>query len=310
MRLGIFTGGAGEADMLDSLIAQAQQAETAGFDSFWLPNLPTRNYDALLVMAMAGRETTRIELGTAVMPTYPRHPLAMAQEAMTANAATRGRLALGIGLSHRPVIEDVMGLSYEHPVRHMREYLTVLQALTRQHKVAYMGDTLHVTTEVSVPETQPLPILLAALAPRMLQLAGAMAEGTITWMAGLKTIASHVVPRLSAAAQEARRPMPRVCVGLPIAVTDDMAAAREAAARIFVRYGQLTNYRRMLDIEGAQGPADVAVIGNEAEVTRQLRDFAAAGATDFLAALFPVGEGITGSKARTWELLRSLQGTL
>ena len=260
MRLGIFTGGAGEADTLDSLIAQAQQAETAGFDSFWLPNLPRRTYDA-------------------VMPTYPRHPLAMAQEAMTANAATQGRLALGIGLSHRPVIEDEMGLSYEHPVRHMREYLTVLQALVRQHKVAYTGDTLRVTTEISVPEPQPLPILLAALAPRMLQLAGAMADGTITWMAGLKTIASHVVPRLSAAAQEARRPTPRVCVGLPIAVTDDMAAAREAASRIFVRYGELTNYRRMFDIEGAQGPADVAVIGNEAEVTRQLRDFAAAGAS-------------------------------
>src|SRR5215831_11296836 len=126
MRLGIFTGGAGEADTLDSLITQAQQTEAAGFASFWLPNLPLRNYDALLVMALAGRETTRIELGTAVMPTYPRHPIAMAQEAMTANAATRGRLALGIGLSHRPTIEDVMGLSYAHPARHMQEYLTVL----------------------------------------------------------------------------------------------------------------------------------------------------------------------------------------
>lgn len=310
MRLGIFTGGAGEADTLDSLLTQARQAEAAGFDSFWLPNLPTRNYDALLVMALAGRETTRIELGTAVMPTYPRHPLAMAQEAMTANAAAHGRLALGIGLSHRPVIEDVMGLSYAHPVRHMREYLTVLQALVRQHKVAYTGDTLRVTVEVSVPETPPLPILLAALAPRMLHLAGTMADGTITWMAGVKTITSHVVPRLIAAAQEAGRPTPRVCVGLPIAVTDDVVAARQAAARIFERYGQLTNYRRMLDIEDAQGPADVAVIGNEAEVTRHLRDFAAAGATDFLAVLFPVGEEAAGSKTRTWELLRSLQGTL
>jgi F420-dependent oxidoreductase-like protein len=310
MRLGIFTGGAGEADTLDSLIAQAQRTEAAGFDSFWLPNLPTRNYDALLVMALAGRETTRIELGTAVMPTYPRHPLAMAQEAMTANAATRGRLTLGIGLSHRPVIEDVMGLSYEHPARHMQEYLTVLQALVRDHKVVYIGKTLRVTAEVSVPETRPLPILLAALAPRMLQLAGSMADGTITWMAGLKTVASHVVPRLTAAAQEAGRPAPRACVGLPIAVTNDVAAAHETAGRIFARYGQLTNYRRMLDIEDAQGPADVAVIGNEDEVTRQLRDFAVAGVTDFLAAVFPVGEDATGSRTRTWDLLQSLQGTL
>jgi F420-dependent oxidoreductase-like protein len=195
MRLGIFTGGAGETDTLDSLITQAQQTETAGFASFWLPNLPTRNYDALLVMALAGRETTRIELGTAVMPTYPRHPIAMALEAMTANAATCGRLALGIGLSHRTVIEDVMGLSYAHPTRHMQEYLTVLQALLHNHTVAYTGETLRVTTKVSVPEPRPLPVLLAALAPRMLQLAGSTADGTITWMAGVKTIASHVVPR-------------------------------------------------------------------------------------------------------------------
>jgi F420-dependent oxidoreductase-like protein len=310
MRLGIFTGGAGEADTLDSLIMQAQQAETAGFASFWVPNLPTRNYDALLVLALAGRETTRIELGTAVMPTYPRHPIAMAQEAMTANAATRGRLALGIGLSHRPVIEDVMGLSYAQPARHMQEYLTVLQALLHDHTVAYHGETLHVTADVSVPEPRPLPILLAALAPRMLHLAGRMADGTITWMAGVKTLAAHVVPRLQAAAREVGRPAPRVCVGLPIAVTDDVPGAHAAAIRLFARYGQLTNYRRLLDIEDAQGPADVAVIGNEDAVIRQLRDLARAGATDFLAAMFPVGDDAAGSRARTWELLRSLHGTL
>jgi 5,10-methylenetetrahydromethanopterin reductase len=257
-------------------------------------------------LALAGRATTRIELGTAVMPTYPRHPIAMAQEAMTANAATRGRLALGIGLSHRPVIEDVMGLSYAHPARHMQEYLTVLQALLHDHTVAYTGETLRVTADVSVPEPRPLPVLLAALAPRMLQLAGSMADGTITWMAGVKTLAAHVVPRLQAAAQEAGRQAPRVCVGLPIAVTDDVTGAREAAARLFERYGQLTNYRRLLDIEDAQGPADVAVLGNEAEVTRQLRALAQAGATDFLAAIFPVGADAAGSRARTWELLRSL----
>jgi F420-dependent oxidoreductase-like protein len=232
----------------------------------------------------------------------------MAQEAMTANAATRGRLALGIGLSHRPVIEDVMGLSYAHPARHMQEYLTVLQALLHDHTVAYTGETLRVTANVSVPEPRPLPVLLAALAPRMLQLAGSMADGTITWMAGVKTLAAHVVPRLQAAAQEAGRQAPRVCVGLPIAVTDDVPGAREAAARLFERYGQLTNYRRLLDIEDAQGPADVAVLGNEAEVTRQLRVLAQAGATDFLAAIFPVGADAAGSRARTWELLRSLQG--
>jgi 5,10-methylenetetrahydromethanopterin reductase len=177
------------------------------------------------------------------------------------------------------------------------------------HTVAYTGATLRVTADVSVPEPRPLAVLLAALAPRMLQLAGRMADGTITWMAGVKTLASHVVPRLQAVAWEAGRPAPRVCVGLPIAVTDDVPGAQDAAARLFERYGQLTNYRRLLDLEDAQGPADVAVIGNEAAVTRQLRALARAGATDFLAAIFPVGDDAAGSRARTWDLLRSLQGT-
>src|SRR4029450_235911 len=123
--------------------------------------------------------TAVVSFQTAVMPTYPRHPIAMAQEAMTANAATRGRLTLGIGLSHRPTIEDVMGLSYAHPARHMQEYLTVLQALLHDHTVAYTGETLRVTADVSVPEPRSLPVPLAALAPRMLQLAGRRGGGPV-----------------------------------------------------------------------------------------------------------------------------------
>jgi len=213
------------------------------------------------------------------------------------------------GLSHRPTIEDVMGLSYAHPARHRQEYLTVLQALLRDHTVAYPGETLRVTAAVSVPEPQPLPVRLAALAPRMLQLAGSLAEGPIPWMAGVETLATPVVPRLQAAAREAGRPAPRLCVGLPRAVTADVPGAWEAAARILARYGQLTHSRRLLDREDAQGPANVAVLGHEGEVTRQLQALARAGATDFLAAIFPVGADAAGSRARTWELLRSLQET-
>ncbi len=185
----------------------------------------------------------------------------------------------------------------------------MLQALLHDHTVAYTGETLRVTVDISAPEPRPLPVLLAALAPRMLQLAGSTAEGTITWMAGVNTLATHVVPRLQAAAREAGRPAPRVCVGLPMAVTADVPGAREAAARIFERYGQLTNYRRLLDREDAQGPADVAVIGNDGEVTRQLQALARAGATDFLAAMFPVGIDVAGSWARTWALLQRVHET-
>jgi len=157
----------------------------------------------------------------------------------------------------------------------------VLQALLRDHTVAYPGETLRVTAAVSVPEPQPLPVLLAALAPRMLQLAGSLAEGPIPWMAGVETLATPVVPRLQAAAREAGRPAPRLCVGLPRAVTDDVPGAWEAAARILARYGQLTHSRRLLDREDAQGPADVAVLGHEGEVTRQLQALARVGAPAF-----------------------------
>ncbi len=156
----------------------------------------------------------------------------------------------------------------------------------------------------------PFPVLLAALAPRMLQLAGTHADGTITWMAGSKTIANHIAPRINEAADAAGKSKPRICVGLPVAVTDDVAAGREQAMETFQLYGQLTNYRRMLDIEDVQGPADVAVIGNENEVEAQLRAFAAAGATDFLASIFAVGDDRDASQARTWQLLQRLSGSL
>lgn len=310
MRLGIFTGGAGEATPIDGLMHMAVQAEQDNFDSFWLPSLPSRNYDALIVMALAGRATTRIELGTGVVPTYPRHPLVMAQQALTAQAATNGRLTLGLGLSHRPAIEGVMGLSYDQPARHMREYLSILMPLVHAGRVTFYGATYHVNAELAVPAAAPMPVLIAALAPMMLQVAGEVSDGTITWMTGVKTISAHTVPYLSKAAQNAGRPQPRVCVGLPVAVTHDKAAGREAAASIYQRYGQLTNYRRMLDLEGAAGPEDVAIVGDEAEVTRQLHAFADAGATDFLASLFPVGNDGEATKRRTWECLKSVLGTV
>jgi alkanesulfonate monooxygenase SsuD/methylene tetrahydromethanopterin reductase-like flavin-dependent oxidoreductase (luciferase family) len=155
-----------------------------------------------------------------------------------------------------------------------------------------------------------MPIVIAALAPRMLRLAGEMADGTVTWMAGVKTVGAQISPRINAAAQAAGRPRPRVIVALPVAVTDDSTQARERAARTYERYGQLTNYRRLLDIEEVEGPSEVVVVGNEAQVERQLRDFASAGATDFVAAILPVGQDRGASFSRSWELLRSLVGKI
>ena len=310
MRIGIFAGARREVDNLERLTGQVKQAEADGFSHFWVPHLLTFGYDALTALAVVGQQTSRIELGTAVVPTYPFHPLGMAQHALTAQRASNGRLALGIGLSHRPLIEGMMGLSYDGAAQHMEEYLSVLRPLVSEGRVDFGGDVYNVKVELQVPDTDAFPVLVAALAPRMLRLTGELADGTITWMAGRKTIESHIVPRISAAAQSAGRGRPRVCVGLPIAVTDSRQDGHEVADAIFNRYGQLLNYRRLLDIEGVEGAADVAVVGNEAQVEQQLRAFASAGATDFLASIFPVGDDADGSIARTWALLKGLNGKL
>ena len=304
MRIGLFF--LGETGGLDALVQQAKDAERDGFATAWFPQIFA--YDALTVIALAGQQTSRIELGTAVVPVYPRHPFALAQQALTVQAATGGRLALGIGLSHAPVVEGMWGLSYEHPARYMREYLGVLAPLLREGRVRFNGEVFRVTGGIQAEGATPPTLLIAALAPAMLRIAGTVADGTITWMTGVKTIETHVVPRIAAAAKEAGRPQPRVCVGVPIAVTDDPAGARERAAQIFQIYGQLPNYRRMLDKEGAEGPAGVAIVGNEAEVEQQLRALAAAGATDLVANVFPAGDDAAASFARTGALLKGLIG--
>lgn len=307
MRIGLITPPEAVASTpLDALIQQAVDAENEGFDSFWFVQLPAGGCDILTAIALAGQQTSRIELGTGVVPTYPRHPLVMAQQALTVNAATNNRLALGLGLSHQPVIEHMMGLSYEKPARHMREYLSVLRPLVNGESVGYAGDVFNVNATMSVPDSEPCTILIAALAPLMLKIAGELADGTVTWMAGPKAIEQHIAPKINGAAEAGGRSEPRICVGLPIAVTDDVDAARAYVADKLGRYGELVNYRRLLDIEGVDGPADVAVVGNEVEVTHQLQRLADAGATDFIASTFPVGDDNAGSLARTRQLLASL----
>ena len=310
MRIGIFHGARREPLSIGDSVERVISAEKAGFDSVWLPQLPTFGFDVLTILALAGGGTSRIELGTAVLPTFPTHPLMMAKQALTTQAACGGRLTLGLGLSHKPVIEDTMGLAYDRPAEHMREYLSVVRSLINQGQVDFTGRGFRVKADLKVFDSSPVPIVVAALAPKMLRLAGELADGTVTWMAGVRTIGNHVTPRIQAAARSAGRPQPRVIVGLPVAVTDDPQRARDIAAKAYERYGQLANYRRLLDIEGVEGPSEVAVVGNEGQVEQQLRAFAGAGATDFIGSVLPVGEDAGASVARTEELLASLVGKL
>jgi F420-dependent oxidoreductase-like protein len=303
MKIGLFLGG---ARSVNDEVEQVVQAEHDGFDSAFLPQIFMN--DALTTIAVAGQRTQRIEMGTSVVPIHPRHPYAFAQQAATVQDAAGGRFTAGIGLSHQPVIEMMWGLSYTKPAAYMREYLSVLQPLLREGRVSFTGEHFRVNANLQSPAEKPPSVLIAALAPVMLRVAGELTDGTITWMTGPKTIESHVVPRISRAAKDAGRSEPRIAVGLPVAVTDDSSAARERAAQLFQVYGTLPNYKRMLDKEGVEGPKDVAIVGTESEVEQQIRAIASAGATDLLASIFPVGDDATTSMTRTRALVHSLVG--
>jgi len=305
MRIGIGIGEiSGAPAGVDSLISQAQRAERDGFASGWFANI--FGFDAIMAAALCGRATSRIELGTAVVPTFPRHPIAMAQQALSAQAACNGRFALGVGLSHQIVIETMLGFSFAKPYSHMREYLAVLGPLIRTGSASFQGEEYRVTANLAVSGATPCPILVAALAPKMLALAGREADGTITWMTGPKTLREHTIPRITEAAAQAGRPNPRIVVGLPIALTTDRAAAREAAARIFQIYGGLPSYRAMLDREGAEGPADVIITGDQAALAEQIDQLRALGVTDYLAVPFPVGKDTSASVEATRDALIKL----
>jgi F420-dependent oxidoreductase-like protein len=194
------------------------------------------------------------------------------------------------------------GYSFDKPARHMREYLNALLPLLRGEAISYEGETLKAMGQIGVTGTTPPPVLLAALAPVMLQLAGAVADGTVTWMTGPDTLAGHIVPSITAAAEKAGRPAPRVAVGLPICLTADPDGAREQAAQVFSIYGQLPSYRAMLDKEGAAGPADVAIVGDEAALAAGIKAVEAAGATEFVGAVF----GDAADRQRTVEFLSGL----
>ncbi len=286
---------------LDDVVAQVQAAREAGVGSVWCSQI--FGLDALTLLAIVGREVPGIGLGTAVVPVQPRHPIVLAGQALTTQAAVGERLTLGIGLSHQVVIEGVFGLTFDQPALRMREYLSVLVPLLAGEQVAFQGKTLRASTIGPLGVAAPAPpVLVAALGPAMLRVAGHLAAGTVTWMTGPATVESHIVPTITAAASAAGRSAPRVVVGLPVCVTDDAAAARELVAKVFAIYGQLPSYRAMLDREGAAGPADVAIVGDESQVRGALERLAAGGATDFVGAIAATGK----ERERTLELLGEL----
>lgn len=306
MRIGIGIGNnVSGPDALDKVLRRIQKAERDGFHAAWLAN--SFSLDAITTLAIAGRETSTIEVGTFVVPTYPRHPVALAQQAMTTSLAAPGRFTLGIGLSHRVIIEDMYGLDYSRPIRHMREYLTVLNGLFAGEQVDHSGDDYRVSARLAMPGVPAPSLVVAALGPQMLRLAGRLANGTATWMGGRRYLGETAVPTISGAALEAGRRAPRVVAGIPVAVTPNADDARAAALRNFANYANFPSYRAVLEREGLEEPGDIAIVGDEATVRARLRELAEAGATDLHASPFRV-PGVPGDDdvlGRTWDTLAS-----
>ena len=303
MRIGLSGGGT----TTDRLVQQAVEAEADGFTSLWYPSAILG--DPLVAMAMAGRATTSIELGTAVLQTYTCHPVLQANRAAsTAAAMGRPGLTLGLGPSHQLVIEGAYGLSYDGVGAHTEEYVTVLGTLLRGEGVAVDGEHFRVHIPITSALPQPVSVMVSALAPRLLRVAGERTDGTILWMGNAKAIEAHVAPLINKAASAAGRPQPRIVAGLPVAVHDDVREARTTAAEMFANYGVLPNYRRLLDIGGAAGPGDAAIVGDEATVAADIQALFDSGATDVWAAPFPVGEDRSSSRHRTRALLKELAG--
>jgi F420-dependent oxidoreductase-like protein len=303
MRIGTMSGTINDGT-IQQVIDEARRAADVGFHTFWAPQI--FGHDTLTVLAAVAREVPGIELGTAVVPTYPRHPMMLAQQALSVQAATAmdggsGRLCLGIGLSHQIVVEMMWGMSFDKPVRHLREYLSVMMPLLEGKPVGFAGEEFRVNGGVNVPGSSRPSVVVAALGAQMLRVTGTLADGTSTWCVGPKTLSELTVPTLRQAAADAQRPEPRVVCALPVAVTEDVDAARKLAAAAFAVYDTLPSYKTMMNREGVNGPADLAIVGTEAEVRDQLQELASIGVTDFNAGIFAQDPE---EQARTWAVLR------
>src|SRR5262245_10862556 len=303
------------ATKIDRLRADARWADEAGLATVWIPQIPDE-FDALTAATLVGSETSRIEIGTAVVPVQPRHPIALAQQALSVQSVCGGRLTLGLGVSHHWIIDEMLGLPYERPATTMRCHLDVLDAaLAGPGPVDVENELFQVHNPLDVTDVGPTPVLLAALGPAMLRLAGERTDGTILWLADERAIATHVAPRVTAAAEAAGRPAPRIVAGVPVCLCRDseVDAAVERANRILSEAEVSPNYQRLLDQGDARNVGDILAAGGEAAIEKRLRAFADAGATDVSIRVVPLGSGrdeLLASLRRTRDLIASLAETL
>lgn len=296
MRIGVLIDQRRSVSEISTFVANERDR---GVSSAWASNV--FGSDALTLLAVLGEKVQGIELGTAVVPVQSRLPQVMAQQALTVQSVTGGRLTLGIGLSHKAVVEGLWGLGFERPVRYMREYLSAVTPMLRGETAAFEGEQVTARTvgPLEVPGASPPQVVVAALGTEMLRLAGNLADGTVTWMTGIRTVASHIVPTVTSAAETAGRASPRVVVSLPVVVTSDVERARRRIDDALAIYPTLPSYRAMLEREGASSASDIALVGTEEEVGQGLSRLADAGATEFVASVI----GDAEERRRTTDVL-------
>ncbi|WP_261556451.1 LLM class F420-dependent oxidoreductase [Frankia tisae] len=306
--ISLHTGATPIGDTLRVILERAHEAADAGVDTIWFSQ--GLDIDAITVAALVGREVPGIGIGTAAVPMYPRHPVVTAAQARTAQIAADGRFLLGIGLGHRAVVEDAFGVPFERPIRHLRDYLRILRSVFETGTADVQGPTVTArlpTTSPTGPRngiTPPIPLLVAAMGPQALRAAGELADGTLPYLAGPRTLAESIVPTIVEAARAAGRPDPTIAVGVPAAVTADIAETRAHAERALAAYGNVPSYRAVLNSEGAVHPADVALIGDEDTVAAGIRQYLDAGATDVR--ISPAAFRTDDDRLRTWRLAGEL----
>ncbi|RDH78437.1 TIGR03564 family F420-dependent LLM class oxidoreductase [Mycolicibacterium moriokaense] len=312
MRVGLMVGSDKErsrADRLSGLLADGKAAEMQGFSSFWIPQVPGY-LDAMTAVALLGHVTERIEIGTAVVPLQTRHPLILAQQALTTQVACAGRFALGVGPSHHWIISDQLGLAYDKPARLVRDYLDVLDAaFAGPGPVAVENDSFCVHSPVDVTDAFEMPVLIAALGPTMLRIAGERTAGTILWMADERAIGDYVVPRITQAAQAGSRV--RVVAGVPVALcaAGEVDTARTYASEVLGHADFSPNYVRLLEHGDAEDVGDTMAAGDEPTVLARLRRYRDAGVTDLAVRVVPLGDDASSrsaSRRRTQEFVASL----
>ena len=317
MRIGVMVGPerGRYASKVERMRADARWAEEAGLSSIWVPQIPDE-FDAMTAAALLGEVTSRVEIGTAVVPIQTRHPIATAQQALSTQAVCEGRFALGLGVSHHWIVEDMLGLSYEKPAKAMAAYLDVMdRALAGPGMVEVENEQWQIHNPLDVTDVAPTPVLIAALGPVMLRIAGERTDGTILWLADERAIAGHVIPHLTKAAEAAGRPAPRVVAGVPVCLcaNDEVDQAVERTNRILSEAEVSPNYQKLLDLGDARNVGDLLAAGDEAAVERRLRSYADAGVTDLSVRVVPIGNGrdeLIASSKRTRALLAALAPAL